>query len=306
MRNRTLGTGGPTVSALGLGCMGMSARYGEAGETESAATIHAALDAGLSLLDIGDFYVMGGNELLVRDALRARPGSRDQAVISVKFGALRDAAGAWHGYDDRPAAVRTFLAHCLDRLGTDHIDIYRIARVDEIVPIEDTVGAIAEEMRAGRVRHIGLSQVDADTLRRAASVTTICDVQLEYSPFARGIEDDVLPTARELGISVTAYGVLPRHPLSKPDGHRTKGLGEAAADRGGLPGGDLTEVLWEIARSRGVTVAQTAIAWVLSRGEDIVPLIGARRRGRLAESLGALEVTLDEAELSALEQAVPA
>ena len=312
MRTRTLGTAGPRVSAIGLGCMGMSALYGEADDAESIATIHAALDAGVNLLDTGDFYAMGLNELLIRDALRSRPNSREQAVISVKFGALRDAGGAFNGYDGRPAAVKNFLAYSLNRLGTDHVDVYRIARIDPDVPIEETVGAIAEEVRAGRVRHIGLSEVGADTLRRAAAVAPISDLQIEYSLFSRGIEDTILPTARELGVGVTAYGVLSRGLLS---GHWTKERGTDAGDfRSNSPrfSGDnldrnlaLVEALRKVADGRGVSVAQAAIAWVLSRGEDIVPLVGARRRNRLTESLGALAVTFDDADLAAIEAAVP-
>ncbi|MBY8877729.1 aldo/keto reductase [Actinacidiphila acidipaludis] len=313
MRTRTLGTTGPAVSAIGLGCMGMSAVYGEADDAESIATIHAALDAGVTLLDTGDFYAMGLNELLIRDALGARPGSREQALISVKFGALRDADGAWHGYDGRPGAVKNFLAYSLNRLGTDHVDVYRIARVDPAVPIEETVGAIAEEVQAGRVRHIGLSEVGAETLRRAASTAPISDLQIEYSLFSRGIEDEILPTARELGIGITAYGVLSRGLLS---GHWSRERSTGADDfRSRSPrfSGEnldrnlvLVEALRAVAEGQGVTVAQAAIAWVLSRGEDIVPLIGARRRDRLAESLGALDVTLSEEDLAAIGQAVPA
>jgi aryl-alcohol dehydrogenase-like predicted oxidoreductase len=313
MRTRTLGTDGPAVSALGLGCMGMSALYGKADDAESIATIHAALDAGVNLLDTGDFYAMGLNELLIRDALRSRPGSREQAVISVKFGALRDAAGGWNGYDGRPAAVKNSLAYTLNRLGTDHVDVYRIARVDPNVPIEETVGAIAEEVQAGRVRHIGLSEVGSDTLRRAVSVAPVCDLQIEYSLFSRGIEAAILPTARELGVGITAYGVLSRGLLS---GHWTKERGTDEGDfRNQSPrfSGDnldrnlgLVEALRKIADGKGVSVAQVAIAWVLSRGEDIVPLVGARRRDRLTESLGALDVTLDDTDLAAIEEAVPA
>jgi aryl-alcohol dehydrogenase-like predicted oxidoreductase len=313
MRTRTLGAAGPTVSAIGLGCMGMSALYGKADDAESIATIHAALDAGINLLDTGDFYAMGLNELLIRDALRSRAGSREQAVISVKFGALRDAGGGWSGYDGRPAAVKNFLAYSLNRLGTDHVDIYRIARVDPGVPVEETVGAIAEEVQAGRVRHIGLSEVGADTLRRAAATAPISDLQIEYSLFSRGIEDAILPAARELGIGVTAYGVLSRGLLS---GHWNKERSTDASDfrtRSPRFSGDnldrnlaLVEALREVAQGKGITVAQAAIAWVLSRGEDIVPLVGARRRDRLTESLGAVDVTLDEAELAAIERAVPA
>jgi aryl-alcohol dehydrogenase-like predicted oxidoreductase len=313
MRTRTLGATGPAVSAIGLGCMGMTDMYGPADEAESIATIHAALDAGVTLLDTGDFYAMGLNELLIRDALRARPGSRDQAVISVKFGALRDAGGGWAGHDGRPAAVKNFLAYSLNRLGTDHVDVYRIARLDPQVPIEETVGAIAEEVQAGRVRHIGLSEVGAETLRRAAATAPISDLQIEYGLFARGAEESVLPTARELGIGVTAYGVLARGLLG---GRWTRERSTDPRDfRTGHPrftganldrNLDLVEALRKVADTKGATVAQTAIAWVLSRGDDIVPLVGARTRERLAESLGALDVVLDEADLAAVEAAVPA
>ncbi|GAQ63493.1 aldo/keto reductase [Streptomyces scabiei] len=312
-RTRTLGSTGPQVSALGLGCMGMSALYGGADRAESLATIHAALDAGVTLLDTGDFYGMGHNELLIGEALRTAPAAhREQALISVKFGALRDPDGAWSGYDGRPAAVRNFAAYSLQRLGTDHIDVYRIARIDPDVPIEETVGAIAELVEKGYVRHIGLSEVGADTIRRAAATAPITDLQIEYSLLSRGIEDEILPTARELGIAITAYGVLSRGLIS---GHFTRDRQLAAGDfrafsprfqgenlRRNL---DLVEALRKIAERKGVSVAQIAIAWVLSRGEDVVPLVGARRRDRLAEALGALEVTLDAADLAAIEGAVP-
>jgi aryl-alcohol dehydrogenase-like predicted oxidoreductase len=311
---RTLGTTGPQVSALGLGCMGMSALYGGADRAESIATLHAALEAGVTLLDTGDFYGMGHNELLIGEALHAAPAAhREQALISVKFGALRDPDGAWAGYDGRPAAVKNFAAYSLQRLGTDHIDVYRIARVDPDVPIEETVGAIAELVERGYVRHIGLSEVGAETLRRAAATAPITDLQIEYSLISRGIEDEILPTARALGVAVTAYGVLSRGLIS---GHFTPDRQLAAGDfrsfsprfqgdnlRHNL---DLVEALRKIAEQKGVTVAQIAIAWVLSRGEDIVPLVGARRRDRLAEALGALEVRLDQADLAAIEEAVPA
>ncbi|AEW93938.1 MULTISPECIES: aldo/keto reductase [Streptomycetaceae] len=312
MRTRTLGTTGPRTSAIGLGCMGMSALYGEADRGESIATVHAALDAGITLLDTGDFYGMGHNELLVREALATRPGSRENALISVKFGALREAGGGWLGYDGRPEAVHNFLAYSLQRLGTDHVDVYRIARLDPAVPIEETVGAIAEEVEAGRVRHIGLSEVGAQTLRRAAAVAPISDLQIEYSLFSRGIEPEILPTARELGIGITAYGVLSRGLLS---GHwsaqRPVAAGDFRAHSPRFSGENLqrnlslVEALRTIADDKGATVAQIAIAWVLARGEDIVPLVGARRRDRLTEALGALEVTLDEGDLAAIERAVP-
>ncbi|MDX2297811.1 MULTISPECIES: aldo/keto reductase [Streptomyces] len=311
---RTLGTTGPAVSALGLGCMGMSALYGDADRAESIATIHAALEAGVTLLDTGDFYGMGHNELLIAEALRTAPaGRREQALTSVKFGALRTVEGGFTGYDGRPAAVRNFAAYSLQRLGTDHIDVYRIARVDPDVPIEETVGAIAELVEAGHVRHIGLSEVGADTLRRAAAVAPIADLQIEYSLISRGIEEKILPTARELGIGVTAYGVLSRGLIS---GHFTRDRALAPGDFRGMSPRfqgenlhrnlDLVDRLRAVADGKGVSVAQTAIAWALAQGDDIVPLVGARTRARLAEALGALDVTLDAADLAAIEEAVPA
>ncbi|MEW1830285.1 aldo/keto reductase [Streptomyces sp. NPDC088196] len=314
IQTRTLGTTGPQVSALGLGCMGMSALYGDADRGESLATIHAALEAGVTLLDTGDFYAMGHNEILIGEALRTAPAARrEQALTSVKFGALRDPAGGWSGYDGRPEAVKNFAAYSLQRLGVDHIDVYRIARVDPGVPIEETVGAIAELVEQGYVRHIGLSEVGADTIRRAAATAPIADVQLEYALITRGIEDRILPVTRELGISVTAYGVLSRGLIS---GHFTSDRQLGATDfRAYSPRfqGEnlqhnltLVEQLRKLAEQKGVSVAQLAIAWVLSRGEDIVPLVGARTRERLAESLGALDVVLDAADLAAIEAAVPA
>ncbi|OIK04539.1 aldo/keto reductase [Streptomyces monashensis] len=314
MRTRNLGTTGPTVSALGLGCMGMSALYGEADRAESVATVHAALDAGVTLLDTGDFYAMGHNEMLIGEALRTAPAAlRAKALTSVKFGALRDPEGNWSGYDGRPAAVKNFAAYSLQRLGVDHIDVYRIARLDPDVPIEETVGAIAELIEKGYVRHIGLSEVGAETIRRAAATAPIADLQIEYSLISRGIEREILPTVRELGIAITAYGVLSRGLIS---GHFSRDRQLAPTDfRAHSPrfqgenlqhNLNLVEALRKIAEQKGATVAQTAIAWVLSRGDDIVPLVGARTRERLTESLGALDVTLDAADLAAIEEAVPA
>jgi aryl-alcohol dehydrogenase-like predicted oxidoreductase len=311
MQTRQLGTTGPVVSAIGLGAMGMSDLYGPADRDESIATIHAALDAGITLIDTGDFYGMGHNELLIREALQSR--DREQVAISVKFGALRDPAGQWIGaYATDPAHVKSGLAYTLQRLGTDHVDIYRPARVNPDVPIEETVGAIAEMVEAGYVRHIGLSEASAETLRRAAAVHPISDLQIEYSLISRGIEDDILPAARELGIAVTAYGVLSRGLLS---GHWSADRSLAAGDfRGFSPrfqgenlqhNLSLADALGEVAQAKGVTTAQIAIAWVLSRGEDIVPLVGARRRERLTEALGALDVTLTDEDLQTIEAAVP-
>ncbi|MCD9872482.1 aldo/keto reductase [Streptomyces guryensis] len=314
MRTRSLGTTGPQVSALGLGCMGMSGMYGEADRAESIATIHAALEAGVTLLDTGDFYGMGHNELLISEALRTAPAAlRENALLSVKFGAQRGPDGEWYGFDGSPAAVKTSAAYSLQRLGVDHIDVYRPARLDPDVPIEETVGAIAELVEKGYVRHIGLSEVGADTIRRAAATAPIADLQIEYALISRGPEQEILPTLRELGIAVTAYGVLSRGLIS---GHVTAGKEYAATDfRAHSPRfqGDnlqhnltLVESLRKIAEQKGVSVAQIAIAWVLSRGEDIVPLVGARTRERLGEALGAVDVTLDAADLAAIEAAVPA
>jgi aryl-alcohol dehydrogenase-like predicted oxidoreductase len=309
MLTRRLGSSGPAVSALGLGAMGMSDLYGPADRAESIATIHAALDAGITLIDTGDFYGMGHNELLIREALQGR--DRDAVAISVKFGAQRTYEGQWLGYDARPAAVKTALAYTLRRLDTDHVDVYRPARVDPNVPIEETIGAIAELVEAGHVRHIGLSEVGADTIRRAAAVHPISDLQIEYSLLSRGIEADILPTCRELGIGVTAYGVLSRGLLS---GHWTADRDLAASDfRAHSPRFQaenlernlrLVEALRAEAEEAGATVAQVAIAWVLSRGEDIVPLVGARRRERLTEALGALD--LGDLDFGRIAAAVPA
>ena len=311
MSTRQLGSTGPTTIPLGLGCMGMSALYGPADEAESIATVHAALDAGVTLLDTGDFYGMGDNELLLREALKDRP--REEYLLSVKFGAQRDPSGAWLGYDASPNAVKTALAYTLRRLNTDYIDIYRPARLDPNVPVEETVGAIKEMVEAGYVRHIGLSEVGAETIRRAHAVHPISDLQIEYSLFSRGIERSILPTVRELGIGVSAYGVLSRGLLS---GHWTKSSGGGASDfRAHSPRfqGEnldrnlaLVEELRKVAADQGTTVAQLAIAWVAAQGETIVPLVGARTRERLAEALGSLELNLDAAQLVAIEAAVPA
>jgi aryl-alcohol dehydrogenase-like predicted oxidoreductase len=311
VQERLLGNNGPQVSALGLGAMGMSDLYGPSDETESIATVHAALDAGVTLIDTGDFYGMGHNEMLLGRALRDVP--RDQVTISVKFGAQRGPDGQWLGYDARPNAVKTALAYTLRRLGTEYVDVYRPARIDPNVPIEETVGAIAELVQAGYVRNIGLSEVGADTIRRAHAVHPISDLQIEYSLLSRGPEERIIPTLRELGIGLTAYGVLSRGLLS---GHWSRDRALAGNDfRAHSPRfqGEnldrnlaLVTALGHIAESLRVTVAQVAIAWVLSRGKDIVPLIGARRRERLSEAIGALDVELSPADLGRIEQAVPA
>jgi aryl-alcohol dehydrogenase-like predicted oxidoreductase len=311
MMTRRLGSTGPNVSVVGLGCMGMSGIYGPSDRAESIATIHAGIAAGITLLDTGDFYGMGHNELLIRDALSGVP--RDTVQISVKFGALRGPDGAWLGYDSRPAAVRNFLTYSLQRLGTDYIDIYRPARLDPGVPIEDTVGAIADLIKGGYVRHVGLSEVGAATLRRAAAVHPIVDLQIEYSLISRGIEAQILPTCRELGIDITAYGVLSRGLISghfdtatpaggkdiRPFNPRFQGANLAANLA-------LVDKLRGVAASIGASVAQVAIAWVAAQGEDIIPLIGTKRRDRLKEALGALSLELNAEQLAALTAAVPA
>ena len=306
MRQTKLGNTGPQVSQAGLGCMGMSGMYGAADRAESLATIHAAVDAGINLLDTGDFYGMGHNELLIGEALKNV--ARDKVLLSVKYGALRDAGGGWSGYDTRPAATKNFLAYTLQRLGVDHIDIYRPARLDPAVPIEETVGGIADAVKAGYVRHIGLSEVSAATIRRAAAVHPIVDLQIEYSVLSRGIEASILSTCRELGIAITAYGILSRGLIS---GSNPAGPGDLRDLAPRFQSGNveknraLVEALSQVAATKGVSAAQLAIAWVAAQGADIVPLIGARKRSQLSESLGALDVALSPSDLAAIEAAVP-
>ncbi|WP_431982234.1 aldo/keto reductase [Streptomyces qinglanensis] len=310
MQARSLGSTGPTVSTLGLGAMGMSGAYGATDRGESIATVHAALDAGVTLIDTGDFYAMGHNELLLAEALRGR--DRDTYTLSVKFGMLRGPGAGFGGCDARPEAVKNFLAYSLTRLGTDHVDLYRPARLDPSVPIEETVGAIKEMVDAGYVRHIGLSEVDAATVRRAQAVHPIADLQIEYSLISRAVEADILPTLRELGIGLTAYGVLSRGLIS---GHwspgRTTGPGDMRGFSPRFSEGNvehnltLVEALRRVAEARGCSVAQLAIAWVAAQGDDIVPLVGARTRERLTEALPATELTLTADDLAAVERAVP-
>ena len=314
MEQHKLGSTGPSVSALGLGCMAMSDAYGPADRGESIATVQAALDAGITLIDTGDFYAMGHNEMLIRDALKEV--ARDRVQISVKFGALRGPAGEFTGMDCRPAATRNFLAYSLQRLGTDPIDIYRPARLDPNVPIEETIGGLADLVKAGYIRHIGLSEVGSDTIRRAHAVHPIVDLQIEYSLIERGIERDILKTCRELGIGITAYGVLARGLIS---GHWSKDSGKAGKDyrlmtprfQGANLDANLAlvESLRAIAGEIGATPAQVAIAWVAAqgqeRGQEIVPLVGAKTRTRLIEAVGATRVRLTPAHLAALAKAFP-
>jgi aryl-alcohol dehydrogenase-like predicted oxidoreductase len=308
-----LGASGPQVFPFALGCMGMGAgsMYGGGDEAEGIATIHAALDAGVNLLDTGDFYSTGRNELLIGKALAGH--RRDQALLSVKFGALRSPEGGFIGYDCRPAAVKNSLAHSLARLGVDHIDVYRPARLDPAVPIEETVGAIADMVKAGYVRYIGLSEVGVETIRRAAEVHPICDLQIEYALVSRGPERAIFPALAGLGIGVTAYGVLSRGLLT---GSRPSGAGDFRAHLPRFIGDDgeknraLAAALARLAAARGVTPAQLAIAWVRAQGLaqklTIIPTLGARTRGQLADALAGLAITLRADEVAALEDAVPA
>jgi aryl-alcohol dehydrogenase-like predicted oxidoreductase len=303
---RTLGRNGPTVFPLALGCMGMSGMYGPADESESIATIHAAIDRGVNLIDTGDFYGMGHNEMLIGRALEGR---RDGLLLSVKFGALRGPDGNWLGFDGRPAAVKNFLAHSLTRLRTDRIDIYRPARLDGNVPIEETVGAISDLVKAGYVRSIGLSEMGAETIRRANAVHPIRDLQIEYSLISRGPEARIFPALHELGIGVTAYGVLSRGLLT---GSPLAAKGDLRAHMPRFVGENLErnrkliDTLNRLAAERGVAPAQLAIAWALAKDSMIVPVIGARTRRQLEESLAALEIELTAGEIARLEEAIPA
>jgi aryl-alcohol dehydrogenase-like predicted oxidoreductase len=305
--NRTqLGRGGPSVSVVGLGCMAMSDMYGPSDEAESISTIQAAIDSGINLIDTGDFYGMGHNEMLIR---RAIEGRRKDVFLAVKFGALRGPDGSFGGYDSRPEAVRNFLAYSLRRLGTDYIDLYQPSRVDARTPVEETFGAIAALVKAGYVRYIGVSEASASTIRRVNSVHPVAALQIEYSLVSRGIEADILPTVRQLGISVTAYGVLSRGLLS---GSPVVGPKDLRSYMPRFQGENLdknrklVDALNAIASSKNATASQVAIAWVMSRGADIVPLIGARRRKQLEESLRALDLKLTAEDLARIESAVPA
>jgi len=302
---RRLGSAGPAVFPLGLGCMGMSGVYGPADERESVATIHAALDAGVTLIDTGDFYGAGHNELLLGRALRDR---REKALLSVKFGVLRSPDGGWLGADARPAAVKNFLTYTLTRLGVDHVDIYRPARLDPAVPIEETVGALADLVKAGYIRYIGLSEVGADTIRRAHAVHPVSDLQIEYSLVSRGPEEKIFPALSELGIGVTAYGVLSRGLLS---GYQAAAKGDSRARMPRFSGQNLVQnqrlagTLRALGAELKATPSQVAIAWVLAKNRSIVPVVGARTRAQLEESLGALSLSLSPADIAHIEQALP-
>ncbi len=309
MKKRRLGARGPEVSAVGLGCMAMSGTYGPVEDAECIATIHEALEKGVTLLDTGDFYGRGHNELLLREALKG--GKRDQAFLQVKFGAQLEPSGRFIGFDGRPASVKTFLTYTLTRLGTDHIDLYQPARLDPLVPIEETVGAVADMVKAGFVRYLGLSEMGAATIRRAHSVHPVTALQIEYSLMSRSVEKEILPAVRELGIGVTAYGILSRGLLA-----RTRSEDSGKRDiRGRFPRfqGEnlqrnlrLVQALEALAKKNGTTPARLACAWVMSRGNEVIPLLGARNRRQLRDSLGALELSLTPDDLEEIERAVPA
>jgi aryl-alcohol dehydrogenase-like predicted oxidoreductase len=295
-----------TTSTVALGCMGMSGMYGKTSDEESVATIQEAIDQGITLLDTGDFYGTGHNEMLIGRAIQGR---RDKVQLSVKFGALRGPDGSWTGLDTRPAAIKNFLAYTLTRLGTDHVDIYRPGRLDPNVPIEDTIGTIAELVKKGYVRAIGLSEVGPETIRRAAKVHPIADLQIEYSIVSRGPEEQIFPLLRELGIGVTAYGVLSRGLLtgSKPQGPtdfraylpRFAGDNRAQNDK-------LVQALHDIAKEKGVSPATLAIAYVRAKGKDIIPVVGAKTRAQLKDAMAATKVQLSVQDVTRLEAAVPA
>ena len=308
MDMRQLGTDGPRVSAIGLGCMRMTPLRGNdtgIGQDEGIATIQAALDAGVTLVNTGDFYAMGANEMLVGQALKGR---REQAFVSVKFGVLRSPAGANLGFDCRPQAVKNFCSYSLRRLGVDAIDLYQPARVDPNVPIEDTIGAVADLIKEGKVRHLGVSEYNAAQLRRAHAVHPVTALEIEYSLASRFIEEEILPAARELGIGIIPYGVV------------TQGLLTGSVS-GELPASDMRRafprfqgenlqknlaavaVLREVAEAKSKTLAQVAIAWVLAQGPELVPLIGMSNRSRVPENLMALEVDLTPDDLSRLDAA---
>lgn len=310
MTNHTtkLGKTGPDVFPLALGCMGMSGMYGAADDEASVGTIEYAIERGITLLDTGDFYGMGHNELLLRRVLERRPGIRSRVQLSVKFGALRGPDNSWGGFDARPAAVKNFVAYSLKRLGVESIDVYRPARLDPDVPVEDTIGAIADLVKAGYVGHIGLSEVGVATIHRAAAVHPIVDLQIEYALISRKPEQAIFPALQELGISATLYGVLSRGLLagSQPKGpqdfraHMPRFAGEAR-----VKNESVVSALARFADERGMSPAQLAIAYVLAKQPGFVPVIGARTRAQVDEALGALERRLTAADVTALEQLAP-
>ena len=304
-RRIRLGSTGPQVFPVALGCMAMSGVYGASDEKESIATIRDAIERGLTLIDTGDFYASGHNEMLVR---RGIEGLREKVQLSVKFGVMRGPDGAHLGVDARPEAAKNSVTYSLTRLGVDVIDVYRPARLDPSVPIEDSVGAIADLVKAGYVRHVGLSEVGVDTIRRAAKVHPISDLQIEYSIVTRGPEEGIFPTLAELGIGATLYGVLSRGLLA---GSRADGKGDNRAHmprfsgEAGKRNAAAIARLHAFAHERAMTPAQLAVAWVLAKQPALVPVLGARTRKQLQDVLGALERPLSLAEVAAIETLLP-
>lgn len=310
MKYTTLGPENFRVSSIGLGAMGMSDLYGHADEAQSIATVHRALDLGVNLIDTGDFYGMGHNEMLLGRALKGR---REQAALTVKFGALRDAAQGWIGVEGRAPLVKTFLAYSLKRLQTNYIDGYFPARINPQIPIEETIGAVAEMVQAGYVRHIGLSEVNVEQVRRAHAVHPISFVEIEYSLWTRDIEDELLPVLRQLGIGVLAYSPLSRGFLSgtirsfedlAPNDwrrHAPRFQGENFAKNL-----ELVDRVQAIAARKGITSAQLALAWVLSKGDDIIPVVGTTKAARLEENVASLDVRLTPDDVREIESLVPA
>ena len=311
MQQRQLGTNGPMVSALGLGCMGMSAFYGNRDDRESIATLHAALDAGVTLIDTADMYGPHTNEELVG---RAIAGRRDQVFLATKFGVVMDSSDPHaRGVDGRPEYVRQSVEGSLRRLGVDHIDLYYQHRIDPSVPVEDTVGAMAELVQEGKVRYLGLSEAAPDTLRRAQAVHPITALQMEYSLWTRDAEEELLDTCRELGIGFVAYSPLGRGFLSgairspedfdADDFRRHNPRFQGDNFRRNL---ELVDQVHALAEEKGVTASQLALAWVLARGKDVVPLFGTKRRQYLSDNLGALDVALSAEEVARLDAIFPA
>lgn len=300
-----LGAHGPEVASLALGCMSMSGMYAEPDDAESIATIHRATERGITLIDTGDFYGMGHNEMLIGKAVADR---RDRVQLSVKFGAQRGPDGSWIGFDARPAAVKTALAYTLKRLGVDYIDVYRPARLDPAVPIEDTVGAVQDLIRAGYVRHLGLSEVGVDTLRRALAVHPVVDLQIEYSLASRGPEAQIFPALREMGVSATLYGVFSRGLLtgSKPAGKGDfRGHLPRFAEENRVANDAAVTTLQTFAEARGLSVAALCVAWVRAKQPGFLPLLGCRTRAQLDDAFGALDVRLGVEDLAELERVMP-
>jgi aryl-alcohol dehydrogenase-like predicted oxidoreductase len=310
MKQIQLGKDGPNVSVPGLGTMGMSDMYGNRetrNDADSIKTIQAALDMGINFLDTGDYYGAGHNELLIREALKER---KDKPVISVKFGALRSPSGDWLGFDSRPEAVKNFAAYSLTRLDVEAIDIYQPGRINPSIPIEDTVGAIADLIKLGRVKYIGLSEANPEIIRRANKVHPITAVEVEYSLATRVIEKELLHVCRELGIGIVAYGVLSRgllsgeltgqYPITDFRAHAPRFTGENFETNKSK-----VALLQDLARIKGCTASQLALSWVLHQGNNILPLFGTTKKSRLKENIEAADIKLTADELNTLDKTFP-